>query len=463
MPLLVSPNTAALQSAPSASAGNASQQQDDAGNFGKMLTRSLNSQDQATDKATAVTTSGARPDATSAARRPAANDDKPQDDPNLPALAFMPLPPAAVNPLISKAEASGDSQGASAAEKQLNAAIAAAGGKTAMQSAAAEPAAESAAKTPAAATPVPAAPETLVAANVANVANTASASARDATASKESSVNAITALTHDAALQLKQTVTGDSSGQQAPGEDSQAGKHAKTEKTGKQGDRGNIEFTSHHADNATITAASANELAGAKTGIAGSSAGPMATDIPGQFNLSAAGSHAVANTSASNAASPEAPKLALTPAVGSDDWAPALGKQMVWLGKSGSQTAELHLNPPQLGPLKLTLTLNDNQAQAMFVSAHQSVRSALEAALPQLRNSLAESGINLGNTSVSADTQQQQQQQQSAFAQNQDGRQGSSSHFQHGIGAAETMPPAERGASVATPGRNSNGKVDIFA
>lgn len=460
MPLLVSPNTAALQSAPSASAGNASQQQDDAGNFGKMLTRSLNSQDQATDKATAVTTSGARPDATSAARRPAANDDKPQDDPGLPALTFMPLPPATVNPLTTKAEASSDSQGASAAEKQLNAAIAAAGGKTAMQAAAAEPAAESAAKTPAAATPAPAAPETLVAANV---ANTASTSARDATASKESSVNAITALTHDAALQLKQTVTGDSSGQQAPGEDSQAGKHAKTEKIGKQGDRGNIEFASHHADNATITAASANELAGAKTGIASSSAGPMATDIPGQINLSTTGSHAVANTGASNAALPEAPKLALTPPVGSDDWAPALGKQMVWLGKSGSQTAELHLNPPQLGPLKLTLTLNDNQAQAMFVSAHQSVRSALEAALPQLRNSLAESGINLGNTSVSADTQQQQQQQQSAFAQNQNGRQGSSSHFQHGIAAAETMSLAERGASAATPGRNSNGKVDIFA
>jgi len=61
------------------------------------------------------------------------------------------------------------------------------------------------------------------------------------------------------------------------------------------------------------------------------------------------------------------------------------------------------------------LTMGDNQAQAMFVSAHESVRRALEAALPQLRDTLAGQGIQLGQASVDAGAQQQQQQQ--AFGQ----------------------------------------------
>jgi flagellar hook-length control protein FliK len=135
------------------------------------------------------------------------------------------------------------------------------------------------------------------------------------------------------------------------------------------------------------------------------------------------------------------------------------------MGNTNNQSAELHLNPPDLGPLKVTLTINDSQAQAMFVSAHQSVRTALEAALPQLRNSLAESGINLGNTSVSADTQQQQQQQQqSAFAQNQSSHRGSNIPFQAGATVSELNAKAEPGAAAtAAAGRNGNGKVDIFA
>ena len=54
-----------------------------------------------------------------------------------------------------------------------------------------------------------------------------------------------------------------------------------------------------------------------------------------------------------------------------------------------------------------------------MASSHSHVRAALEAALPQLRNALAESGINLGQSQVSSDSfaqsqgfQQQQQQQE---------------------------------------------------
>lgn len=111
----------------------------------------------------------------------------------------------------------------------------------------------------------------------------------------------------------------------------------------------------------------------------------------------------------------------LAPEVGSEKWAPALGQQLARMNLGGTHTAELNLNPAGLGPLKVTLSVGEHQAQAAFVSAHESVRKAVEAALPQLRTSLSEQGITLGQTSVGADTRapfgqdaafaQQQQQQ----------------------------------------------------
>jgi flagellar hook-length control protein FliK len=97
----------------------------------------------------------------------------------------------------------------------------------------------------------------------------------------------------------------------------------------------------------------------------------------------------------------------LAPEVGSSEWGKALGQQIVHLSAADRQVAELQLNPPGLGPLKVTLSMNDHQMQAAFVSAHSSVRTAVEAALPQLRALLAESGISLGQTSVGADSQPQ--------------------------------------------------------
>ncbi len=100
------------------------------------------------------------------------------------------------------------------------------------------------------------------------------------------------------------------------------------------------------------------------------------------------------------------PVLWVAPVVGSGEWGSAIGQQMLHMNANGHHVAELSLNPSGLGPLKVTLTLGDSQAQAIFVSAHESVRKAVEAALPQLRTTLAEQGISLGQTSVGAETRQ---------------------------------------------------------
>ena len=149
---------------------------------------------------------------------------------------------------------------------------------------------------------------------------------------------------------------------------------------------------------------------------------------------------------------------AVTPEVGSAEWGKALGQQVVMMTNAGHQVAELQLNPPGLGPLKVTLNLSDNQMQAMFVSAHAAVRAAVEQALPQLRATLAESGISLGNTSVGAESQQQ-----TAFANNQ-GSQPNRSPYDPGAG--QDADSTERLASrpQSAPSRKSSGlSIDTYA
>ncbi len=107
-----------------------------------------------------------------------------------------------------------------------------------------------------------------------------------------------------------------------------------------------------------------------------------------------------------------APVAALEARLGERGWDQGLGDKLVWMASHRQQVAELHLNPPDLGPLKITLTLNHDQASAQFVSAHAAVREAIETALPRLREMLADSGITLGNAGVSTDAFREQAQPQ---------------------------------------------------
>ncbi|MBX9811473.1 MAG: flagellar hook-length control protein FliK, partial [Burkholderiales bacterium] len=105
-------------------------------------------------------------------------------------------------------------------------------------------------------------------------------------------------------------------------------------------------------------------------------------------------------------------ELKLVPHVGAKGWDDALAQKVVWLVSERQQVAELHLNPPHLGPLEVRVSVAPDQngiANAQFASPHAAVREAIEAAMPRLREILAESGITLGNTTVGNDSFRQQQ------------------------------------------------------
>jgi flagellar hook-length control protein FliK len=100
--------------------------------------------------------------------------------------------------------------------------------------------------------------------------------------------------------------------------------------------------------------------------------------------------------------------LRLEPRIGATGWDNALSQKVLWMVSDGRQIAELNLNPPDLGPLQVVLSITDDQASATFISQHADVRNALEAALPRLKEMMAESGLQLSNTTVSSDSPQQQ-------------------------------------------------------
>ncbi|MDP2879866.1 MAG: flagellar hook-length control protein FliK, partial [Sulfuricella sp.] len=78
---------------------------------------------------------------------------------------------------------------------------------------------------------------------------------------------------------------------------------------------------------------------------------------------------AVANPSATAVVfrNPEPlPALPVAPRVGSAEWGGAVGEKVVWMASQSHQVAELHLNPPNLGPLEVRLTISNDQASALF-------------------------------------------------------------------------------------------------
>ncbi len=157
---------------------------------------------------------------------------------------------------------------------------------------------------------------------------------------------------------------------------------------------------------------------------------------------------------ATGAGTVNAPRVAQVNApLGSPQWGQQFGQQMVRLSSDGTQGlrhAELRLDPPDLGPVRITLSLAGEQASAAFLSPHAAVRQAIEQALPQLQQALADAGIQLGQTSVG--------EQQTP------GDEGSGTgarQFAEGNGDAGALDDAS--APVTRPGNAPRGLVDTFA
>jgi flagellar hook-length control protein FliK len=155
-----------------------------------------------------------------------------------------------------------------------------------------------------------------------------------------------------------------------------------------------------------------------------------------------------------NGVTPVVQAMINTP-VSRDTWGNEFTQKVTWMVTQHDQTAQLHLNPPNLGPLDVVLNVSGDQATALFTSPHAAVRDAVEQALPQLRNMLADNGITLGNAMVSDQSPKDQQAWQTS--QQQKGNAGASRTLEVNRVTAEI--PAAANVSL---GRIHQGMVDTF-
>lgn len=96
--------------------------------------------------------------------------------------------------------------------------------------------------------------------------------------------------------------------------------------------------------------------------------------------------------------------IGLDAQVGQPKWNSEFSQKIVWLTSQQHQSAEIRLNPAHLGPVEVMINIVSEQATAQFVSPHAATREAIEAALPKLKEMMAENGITLGNVTVGADS-----------------------------------------------------------
>lgn len=162
----------------------------------------------------------------------------------------------------------------------------------------------------------------------------------------------------------------------------------------------------------------ADSLAAATQPVQPAGSAPSRTETPIQATDSDQGDAAVTlfasvPAAVTNTAAPSEPATrSLGAAIGTEQWNSGLNQQVLGLHQRGERQVELQLHPADLGPLSINLTLDGNTTQAQFACTHASVRTAVEQAIPQLREALASQGITLGQASVSDQPSQQPQGEQ---------------------------------------------------
>lgn len=133
-------------------------------------------------------------------------------------------------------------------------------------------------------------------------------------------------------------------------------------------------------------------------------------------------------------------------------WQNALGERAMLLVANGARTAEIRLDPPELGSLHIRVHMNQDQVSLSFSSPHAQVRDAVEQSLPRLREMFAEQGLALQDSSVSD--------QSSGDRQGETAQQLAERSYGRGTGGDINIEDAEE---LPVPGAQSVNLVDYYA
>jgi flagellar hook-length control protein FliK len=107
------------------------------------------------------------------------------------------------------------------------------------------------------------------------------------------------------------------------------------------------------------------------------------------------------NTANASAGAPDSLSLSLPTPVNSPEFRADLSMQVSLLARDGVQTAELHLNPAEMGPVSIQIVMEGNQARVDFGADVAATRAAIEAGMPELASALLDAGFTLAGGGVS--------------------------------------------------------------
>jgi flagellar hook-length control protein FliK len=163
-------------------------------------------------------------------------------------------------------------------------------------------------------------------------------------------------------------------------------------------DKGSAATGDSATDAKTLATAFAVTLADAKTSNAPSGAGERSThDLASAI---AATGGAAAPAPSNGATGPVSASATVATPVDAPDFAAAFGLQVSVLAKDGVQQAQLHLNPADMGPVSIHITLDGTLARVDFGADVAATRHAIEAGLPELASALRDAGFTLAGGGV---------------------------------------------------------------
>jgi flagellar hook-length control protein FliK len=166
------------------------------------------------------------------------------------------------------------------------------------------------------------------------------------------------------------------------------------------------------------------------------------------------------------------PTLGVNTPMASPAWASEFSQTLQVMVRNGSEEAQIRLNPEALGPISVNLSVSGGQLSLVLTAAASETRALIEAQMPQLRESLGASGLQLADAQVQAGNPGMSDSNQQAWqsAQGQSGRQPSNEGTRQGVSSGTSERDGSsygvndtRSGTLLAPGMAGLRRVDTFA
>jgi flagellar hook-length control protein FliK len=115
-----------------------------------------------------------------------------------------------------------------------------------------------------------------------------------------------------------------------------------------------------------------------------------------------------------------------------------------------------------MGPIRIELSLNGEQASVAFSAAQPDTRTAIEQSLPLLKSMLSEQGLQLADSSVGSGYRPPADAGAQSPAGDGAGSRGNGQAGARAGGAGTSLPAGVSGGGTPSAGR-ANGLLDLFA